>query len=152
MGDIVMAPHTLSPNRDLNQSELNTLEALVDATSIEAVIQGLSEICGAKAEHVAQNSQDTILAKRWATMWRSHRPQSPGPCYKLARCWRCAARNSAGSPSAQHARFAQRPRCSRQGWRGISLSRGCLGRHNHPAWALNAHCARRTSRIRKGAK
>jgi hypothetical protein len=68
MGDIVMAPHTLSPNRDLNQSELNTLEALVDATSIEAVIQGLSEICGAKAEHIAHNWQGTILAKRWATM------------------------------------------------------------------------------------
>ena len=63
-----MAPHTLSPNRDLNQSELHTLEALVDATSIEAVMQGLSEICGAKAEHIAHNWQDTILAKRLATM------------------------------------------------------------------------------------
>ena len=41
---------------------------LVDATSIEAVIQGLSEICGAKAEHIAHNWQDTILAKRLATM------------------------------------------------------------------------------------
>lgn len=72
-----MAPHTLSPNRDLNQSELNTLEALVDATSIEAVIQGLSEICGAKAEHIAHNWQDTILAKRWQR-WRERwewRPQ-----------------------------------------------------------------------------
>jgi hypothetical protein len=63
-----MAAHTLSPNRDLNQFELAALEALIDAAGIEAVIQGLSEICGAKAEHIAHNWQDTIFAKRWATM------------------------------------------------------------------------------------
>ena len=63
-----MAAHTLSPNRDLNQSELNTLEAMVDAAGIEAVIQGLSEICGLKADHIAHSWQDTILAKRWATL------------------------------------------------------------------------------------
>ena len=63
-----MAAHTLSPNRDLNQSELNTLEAMVDATGIEAVIQGLSEICGLEADRIAHSWQDTILAKRWATL------------------------------------------------------------------------------------
>jgi hypothetical protein len=63
-----MAAHTLSPSRDLGQAELDALEALVDAAGIEAVVQGLSEICGAKAEHIASAWQDTLLAKRWATL------------------------------------------------------------------------------------
>ena len=54
--------------RDLNQSELDALEALIDAAGIEAVVQGLSEICGLKAEHNAQAWQDTPLARRWATL------------------------------------------------------------------------------------
>jgi hypothetical protein len=54
--------------RDLTQAELTSLEALIDAAGIEAVLQGLSEICGLKAEHIAQAWQDTILAKRWATL------------------------------------------------------------------------------------
>jgi hypothetical protein len=32
------------------------------------VLQQISEICDAKAEHIAENWQDTILAKRWATL------------------------------------------------------------------------------------
>jgi hypothetical protein len=64
-----MAATTLSQShRDLNQSELDTLEALIDAAGIEAVIQGLSEICGLKADHIAHSWHDTILAKRWATL------------------------------------------------------------------------------------
>ena len=55
-------------NRDLDQAELYSLEALIDVAGIEAVLQGLSEICGLKAEHVAQAWQDTPLAKRWATL------------------------------------------------------------------------------------
>jgi len=55
-------------SRDLNQSELDALEALIDAAGIEAVLQGLSEVCGLKAEHIAQAWQDTPLAKRWATL------------------------------------------------------------------------------------
>ena len=48
-----MAIRTLSlSHRDLNQTELNTLEALIDAAGIEAVLQGLSEICGLKADHI----------------------------------------------------------------------------------------------------
>jgi hypothetical protein len=67
-----MATFTLSQmldrgNRDLNQT-VAALEALIDAAGIEAVIQGLSEICGLKADHIAHNWQDTILAKRWATL------------------------------------------------------------------------------------
>jgi len=64
-----MATATLSlSHRDLNQTELAELEALIDAAGIEAVIQGLSEICGLKADHITHNWQDTILAKRWATL------------------------------------------------------------------------------------
>ena len=66
-----MAIHTLPlshANRDLDQAELNALEALVDAAGIEAVVQRLSEICGLKAEHIAHNWQDTVLAKQWATL------------------------------------------------------------------------------------
>jgi hypothetical protein len=64
-----MAAYTLSDflphnDRDLDQTELNTLEAMVDAAGIEAVVQGLSEICGLKADHIAH----AALAKRWATM------------------------------------------------------------------------------------
>ena len=55
-------------HRDLNQSELDTLEALIDAAGIEAVLQGLSEICGLKADHIAETWQDAPLAKRWATL------------------------------------------------------------------------------------
>ena len=51
--------------RDLNQSELDALEALIDAAGIEAVVQGLSEICGVKAEHIASNWQDTALGLRF---------------------------------------------------------------------------------------
>ena len=38
--------HTKPQGRDLTQTELASLEALIDAASIEAVLQGLSEICG----------------------------------------------------------------------------------------------------------
>jgi hypothetical protein len=53
-------------NRDLDQAELYSLEALIDVAGIEAVLQGLSEISGLKAEQQAW--QDTPLAKRWATL------------------------------------------------------------------------------------
>jgi hypothetical protein len=55
-------------HRDLHQSELATLEALIDTAGIEAVIQGLSVICGLKADHITRAWQDTPLAKRWATL------------------------------------------------------------------------------------
>jgi hypothetical protein len=44
------------------------LERLIDRRGIEQVLQQISELCGAKAEHIAHNWQDTALAKRWATM------------------------------------------------------------------------------------
>lgn len=63
-----MLDRTNPRSRDIDQSELATLEALIDAAGIEAVLQGLSEICGLKAEHIAEAWQDTILAKQWATL------------------------------------------------------------------------------------
>ena len=59
-------PETLG--RDLNQNERNELETLVDACGIDSVLMALSEICGEKSEHILSNWQDTILAKRWATV------------------------------------------------------------------------------------
>ena len=41
-----MLDRTKPQGRDLTQTELASLEALIDAASIEAVLQGLSEICG----------------------------------------------------------------------------------------------------------
>ena len=52
-------------NRDLTPAELNQLEMLVDATSVNAVLQALSEVCGLKAEHIESNWQDTVLAHHW---------------------------------------------------------------------------------------
>ena len=54
--------------RDLDQSEVHDLEALVDACGLDSVLMALSEVCGLKAEHVANHWQDASLAKAWATM------------------------------------------------------------------------------------
>ena len=53
-------------NRDLTTQERDALEALVDASNLTAVVQALSEICDAKAEHIATNWQDDPLARAWA--------------------------------------------------------------------------------------
>jgi len=52
-------------NRDLNQTECDHLEALVDSCSIGSVLIVLTEICIAKGEHVESNWQDKPLARRW---------------------------------------------------------------------------------------
>jgi hypothetical protein len=57
---------TLQSN--LTSEQAYALEALIDQAGIELVLMALSEICGAKAEHIASNWQDTLLAKRWATL------------------------------------------------------------------------------------
>ena len=44
------------------------IEALIDRYGIEKFLMTASEICGAKAEHIQSNWQDTSLAKRWATV------------------------------------------------------------------------------------
>ena len=42
-----------------------TLEAMVDKFGLATVLNGLSFICSAKADHVATNWQDKRLAKAW---------------------------------------------------------------------------------------
>jgi|SRR6516164_2473199 hypothetical protein len=37
----------------------------------------------------------------------------------------------------------------RQGRRNIQIAGGSVGRHNHAAWAIDAHCPRRTSGVRE---
>jgi hypothetical protein len=68
MAAFTLAQMLPSGNRDLAQSELTELEALIDTAGIEAVLQGLSEICGVKAAHISEAWQDTPLAKRRATL------------------------------------------------------------------------------------
>jgi len=53
-------------NRDLTTQERETLERLIDATSIVAVMEALSDICTEKDEHILTNWQDKKLAKLWA--------------------------------------------------------------------------------------
>lgn len=52
-------------NRDLTYEERDALESLIDSTSVVAVMQALSEICGEKAEHIRTNWQDAKLAREW---------------------------------------------------------------------------------------
>jgi hypothetical protein len=47
------------------EQEALDLETLIDRRGIEQVLQQISEICGAKAEHIASNWQDAALARRW---------------------------------------------------------------------------------------
>jgi hypothetical protein len=54
--------------RDLNHIEKFGLETTIDQCGIDSVLMALSEICGEKSEHILANWQDTVLAKRWATL------------------------------------------------------------------------------------
>ena len=53
-------------NTDVNERNREILENIVDIHGIDSVLMALSEICGAKAEHIECNWQDRSLAKRWA--------------------------------------------------------------------------------------
>ena len=53
---------------DLNTQELETLELLIDRRGIASVLMALSEICGAKGDHIESNWQDAGLARRWNTL------------------------------------------------------------------------------------
>lgn len=44
---------------------MNALEAMVDTAGIRNVAFALSQICGAKAEHIQTNWHDAGLAKLW---------------------------------------------------------------------------------------
>ena len=50
---------------ELKKLDMEILERMVDAYSLQAVVSALSYICGEKAEHLAVNWQDTASAKGW---------------------------------------------------------------------------------------
>lgn len=58
----------LMTDSSLTQAEIDALERLIDSQGIGQVLIALSEICGAKAEHIETTWQDKPLAKRWATL------------------------------------------------------------------------------------
>jgi hypothetical protein len=61
-----MAAHTLPhTNRDMNQSELDTLEALIDAHGLLAITEALMSICYDKAVHLEEAWQDHASARVW---------------------------------------------------------------------------------------
>jgi hypothetical protein len=62
-----ISQHTLN-EYGFTEQEVYDLEGLIDRRGIEQVLQQVSEICGWKAEHIAQDWQDTLLAKRWSTV------------------------------------------------------------------------------------
>ena len=49
----------------LDQEQKNTLEALIDETSLRAVVAAIAEIARDKAEHIRTNWQDNITAQAW---------------------------------------------------------------------------------------
>lgn len=52
----------------LSEKELFDLENLIDKRGIEDVLIAISELCGAKADHIKVNWQDMQLALRWHTL------------------------------------------------------------------------------------
>jgi hypothetical protein len=58
----------LQTDSNLIDYQMEGLEQLIDQRGIANVLIALSEICGAKACHIAENWQDAHLAKRWATL------------------------------------------------------------------------------------
>ncbi len=51
--------------RRLTVEQLNSLESLIDYTSVRALLEAIADICTAKAEHVTGHWQDTPLAYAW---------------------------------------------------------------------------------------
>ena len=47
------------------ESDMETIESMVDRLGITEVMLLLTHICGEKAEHIRENWQDQELAKRW---------------------------------------------------------------------------------------
>lgn len=49
----------------MTTQEQETLERLIDSRGLFSVLDCISGICGAKAEHVLTNWQDLTLANEW---------------------------------------------------------------------------------------
>jgi hypothetical protein len=56
-------PMTILPHLDAETEA--ALEAMVDKFGLAAVLNGLSCICSAKADHIEENWQDKRTAKAW---------------------------------------------------------------------------------------
>jgi hypothetical protein len=54
--------------RDLTPAESEALERLIDIAGVDSVLMAISEICGAKGDHIEENWQDRALARRWNTL------------------------------------------------------------------------------------
>ncbi len=51
--------------KELPDHEVNTLEALIDSYSLSDVLEALSQVAYAKAEHIEAHWQDSPLASAW---------------------------------------------------------------------------------------
>ena len=49
--------------RDLTRDEM--LESMIDGSSLASVLEGLREVCYAKAQHLEENWQDGMMAHEW---------------------------------------------------------------------------------------
>src|ERR1700731_964697 len=59
---------TRSPREDtlmLTPEQKLILESLIDSSSLADVLESLSEIADGKAQHIAENWQDSALAAQW---------------------------------------------------------------------------------------
>jgi hypothetical protein len=48
-----------------DQSDLDTLEALIDTHGLAAIVNSIADICHGKADHLRTNWQDAVAAKSW---------------------------------------------------------------------------------------
>jgi methionine synthase I (cobalamin-dependent) len=55
---------------ELRKEDLELLERMVDAYSMQSVVEALSRICSDKSEHIAVNWQDTASAMGWMAQAR----------------------------------------------------------------------------------
>jgi hypothetical protein len=53
-------------SRDLTNAAKATLEDLLDASGLGAVLEALSTICGEKSDHIRASYADEHLARAWA--------------------------------------------------------------------------------------
>lgn len=51
--------------KQLTQTQKDTLESLIDTTSLSSVVMALSDICHEKAEHIRTAWQDRATAYPW---------------------------------------------------------------------------------------
>jgi hypothetical protein len=55
----------MTSREELTAEEEQTLERIIDRTSVQAVLESMSIVCGKKAEHLLTNWQDKTTARVW---------------------------------------------------------------------------------------